>query len=126
MSGQVLTSTLREGNRVCPGDEVTFTCTIRGSSSLSFIAVGWSSPEYITGQGSSLQLSTANTIGDVETSTDMDGNVTATATVTNNTNINEELVLESMLRITAVESSMVTCRDTSGGTESIEFTISGT
>ena len=91
---------------------------------MSVIAVGWSSDEYI--QGGSLQLSTANMIGDVETSTGMDGSITATATVTNNTNVNGELVFETTLRITAVVASVVTCRDLNGGLASIGFTISGT
>ena len=124
-SCQELISTLREGNRTCPGEEVIFTCTVRGPSNLSVIAVAWSSTEYI-GQGGSLQFSTINMIGDVETSTGMDGVITANATLTNNINVNGEFVLESTLRITAVEASTVTCIDSNGGPASIEFTISGT
>ena len=94
---------------------------------MSVLILVWSSPEYITGQGRSLQLSTANMLGDVETSTDMDGNITATATVINNTNVNGELVLETTLRITAVEASTVTCTSgAGGGTARIGFSISGT
>ena len=124
VSCQELTSTLREGNRTCPGEEVTFTCTVRGPSSLSVIAVAWSSTEYI-GQGGSLQLSTVDMLGHVETSIGMDGNIAATATVTNKTNVNGELTLETTLRITAIEASTVTCRDPNGGPASIEFTVSG-
>ena len=124
MSCQELTSTLREGNRACLGDEVIFTCGIRGSSNLSVLVLGWSSTEYI-GQEGSLQLSTANMIGHNETGTDMDGNITATATLTNNTIDNEERVLESTLNITAVEASTVTCEGASGDPASIQFTISG-
>ena len=125
MSCQDLRSTLREGNRTCPGEEVIFTCTIRGPSNLQTIAVAWSSTEYI-GQGESLQLSTANRLGDTETITDMDGSITATATVTNNIDVNGELILETTLRITAVVASTVTCTDPNGGPASIEFVISGT
>ena len=125
VSCQVLTSTLREGNRTCPGEEVIFTCTVRGPSSSSVIAVAWSSSEYI-GQGGTLLLSTADMIGEVERSTDMDGSITATATVTNNTNVNGELILKTTLRITAVEASAVTCTNPNGGSASIEFTFSGT
>ena len=64
-------------------------------------------------------------IGHIVTSTDMDGNTTATATLTNNTNVNGELILQSTLRIIATVASMVTCSDINGGTESIEFSISG-
>ena len=125
VSCQDLRSTLREGNRTCQGEEVIFTCTIRGpSTTLPFLVLAWSSDEYI-GQDRSLQLSTADMIGAIEAST-MDGSITATATVTNNTNINGELILESTLRITAVEASTVTCSGTSIGTTSIRFSISGT
>ena len=123
MSCQQITSTLHEGNRTCSGEEVIFNCTIRGQ--LSVIAVAWSSPEYI-GQFGSLQLSTVNMLGDNQTSTSMDGSITAIATVTNNTNINGELTLETTLRITAVVASTVTCRHLSGGQASIGFTVSGT
>ena len=125
VSYQELISTLHEGNHTCQGEEVIFTCTIRRPSTSSVIAVAWSSPEYI-GQSGSLQLSTENMIGHVETRTGMDGNITATATVTNNTIVNGERILESMLRITAVVASMVTCTGTSGVTASIKFTVSGT
>lgn len=125
VSGQELTSTLREGNYTCPGEEVIFTCTIRGSSGLSVFVLGWSSTEYI-GQGGSLQLSTANMLGDIRTSIGMDGNITATATLTNNTIDNGDRVLQSTLRITATMASTVTCSGTGGGTGSIEFSISGT
>ena len=87
--------------------------------------LAWSSTEYI-GQGGSLQLSTVNMLGDVETSTGMDGNITATATLMNNTIDNGDRILESMLRITVTVASTVRCSDTSGGTESIDFSISGT
>jgi hypothetical protein len=57
----------------------------------------------------------------------MDGSVTATATLTNNADVNGVLTLESTLRITAVVASTVTCTSSvDGGTQSIEFSISGT
>ena len=123
VSGHELRSTLREGNRTCPGDEVIFTCTVRGPSSLPVLVLAWSSTEYVS---RSLQLSTANMLGDVETSTSMDGSITATAILTNITNVNGEQVLESMLRITAAVASIVTCSGTNGVTRSIRFSISGT
>ena len=88
------------------------------------LVLGWSSDEYI-GLGGSLQLSTANMIGHLEISTNMDGSITATATVTNNTNVNGERILESTLRITAIEPSVVTCSGISGDPASIKFTLSG-
>ena len=90
---------------------------------MSVIAVAWSSAEYISG---SLQLSTADRIGTNSTNS-VDGIITATATVTNNANVAGELVLESTLRVTAVEASVVTCISSADGrTESIRFFISGT
>ena len=87
------------------------------------ITLAWSSAEYIS---TSLQFSTADRLGEVSTSS-MDGVITATATVTNNTNVTGELVLESTLRVTAVEASMVTCMSgAGGGTANITFSISGT
>ena len=124
VSCQELTSTLREGNRTCPGDEVIFNCTVRAPSTLPVLVLAWSSTEYI-GQGGSLQFSTADMLGAVETSV-MDGNVTATATLTNYTNVSGELVLESTLCITAVVASTVTCSGSNGVPASIGFTISGT
>ena len=123
VSGQELRSTLREGNRTCPGEEVIFTCTIRTSSTLPVLVLAWSSAEYIS---RSLQLSTANMLRDVETSTSVDGSITATATLTNITNVNREHILESTLHITATVASTVTCSGTNIGTTSIRFSISGT
>ena len=124
VSCQELASTLREGNLTCPGEEVIFKCTIRGSSTLPVLVLEWRSAEYI-GQDGSLQLSTTDSLGEVEESM-MDGIVTATATLINSTNIGGVLILESTLRIVANEASVVTCRGTNGVTESIEFSISGT
>ena len=87
------------------------------------LGLAWSSTEYI-GQDGSLQLSTVNMPGAVEISV-MNGSITATATVTNITSVNGVLTLESNLRIVAVAASVVTCSGTNGGTESIEFSISG-
>jgi hypothetical protein len=121
VSCQELTSTLREGNYSCLGEEVIFTCTVRDSSTF---VLAWSSTEYI-GLGGSLQFSTTDGLGEVEMSM-IDGSIKATATVTNNTNVNGQLILESMLRITAVEPSVVTCSGTSGAPADIRFSISGT
>ena len=124
VSCQELASTLREGNRTCPGEEVIFNCTIRGSSTLPVLALEWRSAEYI-GQDGSLQLSTADSLGAVEESV-MDGIITATATLISSTNIGGMLILASTLRIVANEASVVTCSGTNEVTESIEFSISGT
>ena len=123
VSCQELTSTLREGNQSCPEEVVIFTCIVRGPSTPSGLTLAWSSAEYISGP---LQLSITDRLGAVSTSS-MNGVITATATVTNSTNVAGELVLESTLRITAVVASTVTCMSSAGGgTASIEFFISGT
>ena len=88
------------------------------------LALAWESTEYI-GQGGSLQLSTANVPGAFETSM-MDGSITATATLTSNTNVGGVLVLVSQLRIVADRASVVMCSGTNGGIVSTEFFISGT
>ena len=72
-------------------------------------------------------MSITDKLGTVSTSTDMDGNITATVIVTNNANIAGELVLESTLRITAIVASTVTCTSSAdGGTaNNITFSMSG-
>ena len=68
----------------CPGEEVIFTCTVRGPSSLSDLVLAWSSTEYIGQADSMIQLSTADImLGTVERSI-MNGSTIATATVTKN------------------------------------------
>ena len=119
VSCQELTSTLREGNRTCLGDEVTFICTLRGS-----LALAWRSPGYIA-DGNPLQFSTASML-DVDVPSMINGRITATATLTRNTMDNGEQVLVSTLRITATVASTVTCSGTNGVTLSIGFSISGT
>ena len=119
VSCQELTSTLSEGNSTCPGEEVTFTCTLTGS-----LGLGWISPGYINNDNP-LQFSTASTLG-VDVPSMIDGRTTATATLTTNTMENGVRVLESTLRITATVASTVICSGTIGDSASIEFSISGT
>ena len=118
---QGITSTLREGNRTCQGEEVIFTCTLRDSSSLGF---EWRSPGYIA-DGSPLQFPQGSMIG-VDASSVINGRTTAIATLTNNTIDNGVHVLVTTLRITAVEPSTVICSGTNEVTLSIEFSVSGT
>ena len=118
VSCQELTSTLQEGNYTCPGKEVTFTCTISGSSGL---ALAWGSIEYI-GQGNPLQFTAENMPGTTKTSK-INNNVIATLTRTDN--VDGVHVLESTLRIVAVLDSMVMCT-TTGSTASKEFFVAGT
>ena len=116
---QGITSTLSEGNSTCPGDEVTFSCTFRGSLGLE-----WRSPGYIDNDNP-LQLSTTSMLG-VDVPSRIDGKITANATLINNTLDNGDRILVSTLRIIATVASTVTCRGTSGDVLSIGFSISGT
>ena len=119
---QELTSTLHKGRVASPRDEVTFTCTIRGSPTLRSLILAWSSTEYI-GQNNFLQFTTDNTPGTTATSI-INGNVVAT--LINITIVDEVPVLESQFRIIAVQASTVTCNSiTNGNSASIEFGISG-
>ena len=123
MSCQELTSTLREGNHACPGEEVIFTCTVRGSQTLTTLILAWSSPEYI-GQGDPLRFITLDMPGTNRTSM-TDGNVTAT--LISNTNIDGVPTLVSELRIIADQASTVTCTSEATTSEdSAMFNVSGT
>ena len=114
ISCQELTSTLREGNHTCPGEEVTFTC-------IDSLGLAWSSREYID-DSNPLQFTIENSVGQISQSV-INGSVTATAELTNR-NVNEG-VLVSTLHIIAVEASTVTCHGASGSA-SIEFSVTGT
>ena len=99
---------------------MVFTCTV--TSTLPVVTLAWSSTEYI-GQRGLLQFSTTEIPGAMNKTSSIDGNVTAT--LTNNTNVNGVHILETRLRIVANVASEVTCSGNNGGTDSIEFSISG-
>ena len=123
VSCQELTSTLRDRSHVCPNEEVTFTCTVRGSQNLTTLILAWSSVEYI-GQGDPLRFTTDNVPGATRTSM-IDGNVTAT--LISNTDINGVPVLVSELCIVVDQASTVTCGSESTSSEdSAVFNVSGT
>ena len=95
---------------------------------MTSLILAWSSTEYI-GQGDPLRFTTEDLPGMIRTSIiNRNGNVTATATLTSNTNVGEIPVLVSELRIVADQASVVTCTsETGGGTASMKmFNISGT
>jgi hypothetical protein len=117
---QELTTTLREGNYSCRGEEVIFTCSVVDSS-LSVLVLAWSSNEYI-GSGDLLQFTTNQMPGANDTSA-IDGNVIAT--LTRNTNETGVLMVESTLRIIAVRPSVVTCDVTNRLPVSQSFSVSG-
>ena len=121
VSCQELSSTLREGNRACLGEEVVFTCAVNDSSSLPDLFIAWSSDEYI-GPGAFLQFTTNNIRGANDTSMI---NENVTATLTRNTDESGVRVLESVLRIVAAQASVVTCNVINRAQVSTEFFISG-
>ena len=123
VSCQELTSTLRGRSHACPDEEVIFTCTVRGSQTLTSLILAWSSVEYI-GQGDPLRFTTDNIPGTTRPSM-INGNVTAT--LTSNTNISRVPVLVSELRIVADQASTVTCTsETIPSENSAMFNVSGT
>ena len=127
VSCQEITTTLSEGQQVCPGDKITFTCTAKGSPSLTSLILAWSSTEYI-GPDDYLQFTTDTMPGTNVTST-INRNVIAT--LINNTRQGENgvPVLESQLQVIASEeisTSTVTCHSlTSGRAASKKFSLPG-
>ena len=120
---QELTTLLPQDDGACMRNEVTFTCTIRGSQRLTMLVLAWSSLEYI-GDGRLLHFFSSNTPGTNRTSM-INGNVTAT--LTNNTMIDGVPELVSVLHVVgANQSSMIKCESvTNGSSASTEFVSSG-
>ena len=123
VSSQELTSTLRDRSRACPNEEVIFTCTVRGSPTLTTLILAWSSTEYI-GQGvNPLRFTTDDVQGETRLSI-INGNVTAT--LINNTNIDGVPTLVSEMRIVADQNSTVTCTSqTNSSSMSTTLIVSG-
>ena len=125
VSCQELTSTLRDRSHACRGKEVIFTCTIRGSQTLTNLILAWSSTEYI-GQGNRLRFTTREIPGVNRTSLI---NENVTATLTSNTSIDGVPTLVSDLRIIADQASTMTCRSETANSNPMRskvFNISGT
>ena len=117
---QQLTSTLREGNYTCQGEEVVFTCTV-SDSTLPAVVIAWRSDEYI-GPDALLQFTTNDMQGENRTSM-IDENVTAI--LTRNANDSGVLMVESTLRIVATVPSQVTCGVTNRQPVISRFSVSG-
>ena len=110
MSAQQLTSTLPASNRTCPRTRIVFNCSITRSVSATNLIIAWSSPLYI-GQGSFLQFTSDNMMGDSETSMINDD---VTAQLLYNGNRNGTPTLESQLQLTVSSdllSSTVSCHN---------------
>ena len=124
ISCQELTSTLRDRSHACRGEEVYFTCIIRGSANSPNLILAWSSTEYI-GRGTPLQFTTATVPGENRTSV-INRNVTAT--LISNANISGVPTLVSELRIIADQASTVICTSETitGGETSGVLNVSGT
>ena len=118
-----LTTSLPEGNDACTRNEVNFTCTIRGSASMTRLILAWSSLEYID---NSLRFTTNDESG-VSITSIVNENVTAV--LINNTMINGVPVLVSELRIvSANQNSIIICdsETSSSRPSSTEFIVPGT
>jgi hypothetical protein len=120
VSAQIIQSTVPEGEMVCPGQEINFTCVIRGSQT-----VAWTSDEYIEADGTRLDFATFNTVGDTRTSP---VNPNTIATLISNTNETGEDVLESQLRIIVspqISMFTITCAIDDGNETNISLQLLG-
>ena len=107
VSCQRLTTLPPQDDEACKRNEVTFTCTIRGSQTLREFVLAWTSPEYI-GQGDPLRFTTENMSGANNLSSMINGNVTAI--LVSNTRIGGVPELVSELHIIgASQTSVITC-----------------
>ena len=109
-----------ELQNLCPGEEVTITCEIRGSPVLA-----WASEEYIGARGTRLEFAAFDSIGDTRTS---HMNPNTVATLINKTVEDGVQVLVSQLRITAQSQFMnpsVTCTNGRFGTNTTRLHILG-
>ena len=107
---------LEPGTSACPGEDVIFTCEVRGADTLI-----WSSNEYIGAEsnGSQLEFTTHDEIGArMNCSIDPENNY---AILNQN-----DPYLQSDLHIRSNQSSRVSCRNiNTGSKQSIDFTVLG-
>ena len=99
-----INSTVADGDVLCPGQVISFTCETRGSGTIA-----WSSSDYI-GQGFELPFSVTETVGGVYQYSTI--NHTTFAKLLCNEIIDETPVLKSELTLTvsaAFTSPSVTC-----------------
>ena len=112
----IISSNLQQGNTVCPGDVVNFSCTTRGSSFLA-----WTSDPYIGPDNVQLKFEFSDVIGTFKASNISN---TTQAILTNVTEEDRELVLKSNLSITVLPSidlqgHSVACLNTDVGVRNI-------
>ena len=117
-SDVMLTSNLTNGDVAYNDQAIKFQCTVNGGAIQT-----WISDEYIGPGGYLLQLSIAHSIGHIEPSTRVPGTI---AKLTNNTQVDGTMVLESELLISASlkqSHSSVECKTNGGGgaTDTISF-----
>jgi hypothetical protein len=97
LSQRIISTQPAELYNLCPGQEVTITCEIRGSP-----IIAWSSDEYI-GRGAQLHFISIDPVGVIR-------RINSTvATLINSTNDNGVTILVSQLRIIGSLSSSVAC-----------------
>ena len=112
----VLEYSLETGQSACPGENITFTCIVRGSRILS-----WSSDEYI-GTDDVVDFTTNDTKGEKRYINKTD----TYATLIDVKSGDQELSLESELHIRSNQSSPVSCMTGNNeNRQSIHFTVLG-
>ena len=104
---------INNGRLVCPGDEITFVCETRGSSTIA-----WSSEEYIGPGGAQIPFSAIAVPNNTKYGI---GDTVATFTA----NIPEDGVLRSTLRVTATLMSSVRCIHDDESSRTISFSMIG-
>ena len=109
----ILTSSLKDGQRACPGDRITFTCVTNGSASHV-----WKSDEYIGRGGIQLEFAVYHNPGETRNN----GVYPSTARATLIANVRNENstggILESDLEITVVAdypTASIVCLDVDSG-----------
>ena len=117
---QTISSTVTDGEFVCPGQEITFNCETRGSQ---FVA--WTSNEYIESDGTRLDFAQFNTVGQTKTSPI---NPNTIATLINKTNETGVDLLVSQLRIIILQqfdTLSVSCSRDNGTERTINLRLLG-
>ena len=108
------------GRLVCPGDEITFVCETRGSSTIA-----WSSEEYIGPGNAQMQFSAIEDPSLPCAMCKKDGIGDTIATFIANKLEDGVRVLQSTLRVTATSMSSVRCIHGDESSRTINFSVIG-
>ena len=109
---QRISSSIRNGQLLCPGEEIVLTCEIRNE-----LFFRWRNYDYIGGQNGAIKFAFIDEIGTTHRS--LDYNTTFANLTRNDFLVNESLVFESELHLTTradVSSTSVICVSTKSST----------